>query len=381
MRERTGIAVLCFGAICVQTLCRQAVANAPSAGLQVEAGFWQVKENTVAGRSESIEKMMADTQSKLLATLSAAQRAEYLSEQSKAQKAAEALRLKGTDQQRNVCVRPNAVFEAFQFSSIGKQNGCTVADQTASGKWRRSIRCISSGATITEESVIEREDSHHYAGKSEHATRMQTGELASSGTKTFTAFWIRANCELSAEDMAKQRVEQGLPARPMGPEAVAKEAPNRQIAEMNGVKITARQGLTMMAGLTPATRKTYEAYLPYLVQRIYMKGAVAQEAHALGLDKQEPWRSDLIHAYTSIVSNHSNASADPNQLFLPAWNAERDRILRQAYYSRATIPEARKQLMEDEIRKYEIKVLDPDFFNGITSPSGPKSVKAAGPEQ
>jgi len=110
-----------------------------------------------------------------------------------------------------------------------------------------------------------------------------------------------------------------------GPEAVAKQDPNRVVAVIAGKQITAKQALELLQPLPPQERKRFETNLQALVQQLYMENQIADEASKMSLDQQSPWKEQLqlaranilTQAYLDKVSNGAAAgpTPDPKQYY------------------------------------------------------------------
>lgn len=121
--------------------------------------------------------------------------------------------------------------------------------------------------------------------------------------------------------------------RPRGPEAVAKEQPNKVVATINGRQITAKEAADLISSLPPQDRKRYENNLPQLVQQLYMEDQIAADALKQNLDQKPPYKQQLqmsrdnilTQAYLSNLVN-SQAASDQAKQYYDAHTAEFDQV-------------------------------------------------------
>jgi parvulin-like peptidyl-prolyl isomerase len=121
--------------------------------------------------------------------------------------------------------------------------------------------------------------------------------------------------------------------RPRGPEAVAKEQPNKIVATINGKQITAKEAADLIGSLPPQDRKRYENNLSQLVQQIYMEDQIAADALKQNLDQKSPYKQQLqmsrdnilTQAYLSNLVNNPSA-ADQAKQYYEAHPAEFDQV-------------------------------------------------------
>lgn len=121
--------------------------------------------------------------------------------------------------------------------------------------------------------------------------------------------------------------------RPRGPEAVAKEQPNKVVATINGRSITAKEAADLISSLPAQDRKRYENNLPQLVQQLYMEDQIAGDALKQNLDQKAPYKQQLqmsrdnilTQAYLSnLVSNPT--AADQAKQYYDSHTAEFDQV-------------------------------------------------------
>ncbi len=70
---------------------------------------------------------------------------------------------------------------------------------------------------------------------------------------------------------------------PKGPQAVAKQDPNRIVASVDGKPITAQQAWGMINMVPPPARIQWAGKLPKLVEQLYLQRRIADEAKLLHL--------------------------------------------------------------------------------------------------
>jgi|SRR5271156_4037871 hypothetical protein len=98
---------------------------------------------------------------------------------------------------------------------------------------------------------------------------------------------------------------------PTGPQAVAKQDPNRIVATAGGKQITAQQAWGMINTVAPPARIQWAGKLPKLVKQLYLQRRIADEAKLQHLDQQSPWKEQIIKARMS-AQNYTNYANDPN---------------------------------------------------------------------
>ncbi|MBV8896546.1 MAG: peptidylprolyl isomerase [Acidobacteriaceae bacterium] len=154
---------------------------------------------------------------------------------------------------------------------------------------------------------------------------------AASAQTTSTAAQSPAAPAGSSSPATSSASSSGLRLR--GPEAVAKEQPNKVVATINGKSITAKEAADIISSLPPEDRKRYESNLPQLVQQLYMEGQIAADAVKQNLDQKPPYKQELqisrdnilTKAYLSnLVSNAS--AADQAKQYYDAHTAEFDQV-------------------------------------------------------
>lgn len=81
--------------------------------------------------------------------------------------------------------------------------------------------------------------------------------------------------------------------QPRGPDAVAKEQPNKVVATINGKPITAKEAVDLLNAIPPQLRSGYQGSLANLVQQSYTQNQVAALALKENLDQKSPWKQQL----------------------------------------------------------------------------------------
>ncbi len=123
----------------------------------------------------------------------------------------------------------------------------------------------------------------------------------------------------------------GLKVR--GPEAVAKQDPNKVVATIDGHPITAQQAVNMLKQIPDDQRRTVQS-LSSLLQQLYTVGQLSDEAEKLKLDQQSPWREQiqldrkqvLAKAYLSDISKSSGGSASEAQQYYSSHPGEFEQL-------------------------------------------------------
>ena len=108
-----------------------------------------------------------------------------------------------------------------------------------------------------------------------------------------------------------------------GPEATAKQDPNKVVATIEGHPITASQAADMLKDISPEQRRSAPS-LASLVQQVYMVHQFADQATQLHLDQQPPWKNELEASRANILGNaylnhlssiSSTPAPDPQQYY------------------------------------------------------------------
>jgi parvulin-like peptidyl-prolyl isomerase len=90
--------------------------------------------------------------------------------------------------------------------------------------------------------------------------------------------------------------------RVRGPEAVARQDPNRIVATIDGKQITAKRAADMLQAIPPEQLKRYQSNLSSVVQQIYMSQQLAEQATKMNLDQQSPWKEQLQLTRDNILT-------------------------------------------------------------------------------
>jgi hypothetical protein len=98
---------------------------------------------------------------------------------------------------------------------------------------------------------------------------------------------------------------------------VAQQAPDTVVATIAGKQITARQAADLLKELGPEERKRYESNLAGVLQQIYMRTQLADEAAAMKLDQQSPWKEQLESTRKTILAQAYVKKTAENQGALP----------------------------------------------------------------
>jgi parvulin-like peptidyl-prolyl isomerase len=121
--------------------------------------------------------------------------------------------------------------------------------------------------------------------------------------------------------------------QPRGPEAVAKEQPNKVVATIDGKQITAQQAVDLMNSLSAQDRKRFENNLPGLLQQLYMEEQVAAAAAKENLDQKPPYKQQLQMARANILTQaylanlaENPAAADKAKQYYDAHSGDFDQV-------------------------------------------------------
>ncbi len=125
------------------------------------------------------------------------------------------------------------------------------------------------------------------------------------------------------------------PLKPRGPEAVAKQEPNRVVATINGKQITAKEAEDLLKAIPPEQLRQYQANLSTVVQQLYTSQQLAQQALKLNLDQQSPYKEQielnrdniLARAYLNKVASSASGTPGPDpQQYYNSHQGDFDRV-------------------------------------------------------
>ena len=121
--------------------------------------------------------------------------------------------------------------------------------------------------------------------------------------------------------------------QPRGPNAVAKEQPNKVVATINGKQITAKEADDLLNSIPPQLRSGYQGNLANLVQQTYTQNEVAGEALKENLDQKAPWKQQLQWSRENILAQaylrnlmDSPAEAAKAKQYYDAHSADFDQV-------------------------------------------------------
>ncbi|HZS52862.1 MAG TPA: peptidylprolyl isomerase [Bryobacteraceae bacterium] len=111
--------------------------------------------------------------------------------------------------------------------------------------------------------------------------------------------------------------------QPRGPEAVAKQEPNKVVATIDGKQITAQQAVDLINSISPQDRQRNESNLPLLVEQLYTQEQLAADAANAKLDQQAPYKQQLefmrhqilAQAYLAKLIQDPAATAQAKQYY------------------------------------------------------------------
>ncbi len=119
---------------------------------------------------------------------------------------------------------------------------------------------------------------------------------------------------------------------PRGPEAVAKEQPNKVVATINGKPITAKQAADLLASVPANDRKSF-GNLQQVLQQICMEDQIAAEAMKENLDQKPPYKEQLKMMRDNFLTQlylteliNSPAAADAAKKYYDAHPADFDQV-------------------------------------------------------
>jgi hypothetical protein len=326
--------------------------------LDVRQGYWEVRMHASAtgvmkpASREGLEKLYGQFSPEQREEAIAAYRA---TEREEAEKFA-----KGGDNKHAFCPL-NQDFESS--NQISNPSNCSKQIIRSTGQeLTLRITCQPSDAASRSEQTnhFERIDPQNFKGTVE----VINGGGGPTVNQTFTAKWLGDSC-------ANPPAVAGRPGvKPKGPTAVSEQDPNRVVAVIDGIQITARQGWNLMKKVPPSTRSNYDSRQPELLQQVYMQNVIAGEAVKLHLDRQSPWKGELEYARMQLFQTRQNYPTDPNipPELMAAWEDARVHILWKAYFSQGATKEDNDALLKREREKYKIQVRDSDFFSSVAHP-------------
>lgn len=143
----------------------------------------------------------------------------------------------------------------------------------------------------------------------------------------------QSNTAPSSTPPASSTTSTGTGLRPRGPEAVARQDPNKVVATIDGKSITAKEAADLISSLPAQDRKRYENNLATLVQQIYMENQLAADATKENLDQEAPYKQQLQMARANILTQaylanliKSQSAADQAQQYYTAHPADFDQV-------------------------------------------------------
>jgi hypothetical protein len=167
--------------------------------------------------------------------------------------------------------------------------------------------------------------------------------------------------------------------RPLGPQAVTAVDGFRVVAMAEGRQIIAAIAMNMLKNQSARMLKEYGPNPWNQFQQLYLHWSVANDAMNMMLGIQEPWKSQLaaagLHNLTPQTVRFSNwAWMNPFSESAGVMNPDtiqledaRERILWDAFFSRATVETEKQEMLRQTQQKYKVTLVDADFF---TSPPG-----------
>jgi peptidyl-prolyl cis-trans isomerase C len=121
--------------------------------------------------------------------------------------------------------------------------------------------------------------------------------------------------------------------QPRGPEAVAKQQPDKVVATINGKPITAKQADDLLNSLPPQSRSGYQGNLSNLLQQVYTENEIAALALKDNLDQKSPWKLQIQWSRDNILAQaylrnlmESPAEAEKAKQYYDAHPADFDQL-------------------------------------------------------
>lgn len=119
---------------------------------------------------------------------------------------------------------------------------------------------------------------------------------------------------------------------PRGPEAVAKEQPNKVVATINGRPVTAKEAADLLASVPQNDRKRFGT-LESLLQQIYMEDQIAADAMKENLDQKSPYKEQLKMMHDNFLTQlyltnliNNPAASDTAKKYYDAHPADFDQV-------------------------------------------------------
>lgn len=154
----------------------------------------------------------------------------------------------------------------------------------------------------------------------------------------------------------------------LGIDAVGTMDPYRIVCVIDGKQLTSYWARAFFKAVfphwegDPPERLTHREEL----HRLYMHRVIADEARQMGLDRKQPWEGllqsggwEAWYIDTDPDDYKANSSLDSA---IQAAEYLREKILWNAYLSQASTPAAKKALEQKIEQRFQVTVIDPDFF-------------------
>lgn len=167
---------------------------------------------------------------------------------------------------------------------------------------------------------------------------------------------------------------------PRGPQAVASVDGFRVVAMAEGKQIVAWAAITMLRIQSARMLKEYGPDPWNQFQQLYLHWSVANDAMNMMMGIQEPWKSRLaVEGLQNLTPQQvresnwawmnpfveSSGTLEPNTIQL---EDARERVLWDAYFSRAKSDTEKQEMLRQAEEKYKVTQVDSDFFASPTSP-------------
>jgi hypothetical protein len=358
--------------------------------LDLKPGCWQVRTRVVA---QGVYTQIAYRQLQELQkvdNITPQQRAQMIAGVQATTKSAEESAAKGSQTTIRACTAIPFIEAGKEiYGTLGKL--CDKTFQVAGEARHVHIRCPeANGDQITDD--YDRIDSGNFKGVRHQVTAgKEIGPNGEHATVTTDTTWIGKWMGETSPHMPHVAPPTDLDGvTPVRPYPVAWMDPFRIVVVVDGKQIIAQQAYFMINRVTSAPPPEYHAELGLaaLLQNIWLHYKIAGEAVMLHLDAQEPWRHQLNDAggigvvfgpdYAFFSEGDFEYNMDPETSENESTtNAEHhaalstqpiEKILWNAYFSRAKTDGERQALLHRAQEKYKITVIDPDFFDGQKNP-------------
>jgi hypothetical protein len=213
----------------------------------------------------------------------------------------------------------------------------------------------------------QRMDANYFTG-----TRIELGKASGFKVASFAGKWMGEYTPHLPHSPAPTDLDG---KRLIGPRAVGGSDGFRVVAMAEGKQILAAIALKMLLGQSPRMLKAYGPNSLNQFQQCYLHWSVANEAMNMMLGVQEPWKSQLADAgIPELTPSKIRENIGLEGSMYANWGNDvlledaRQRILWEAYFSRAKTEAEKQALFQRVEQKYKVTIVDPDFFKDPANP-------------